>query len=337
MKSPASKAEVAADLGYKYFLQYTTEEDDPFYGKEYNSGDPDLWPIEPISLTVQDSKTLVSSFGKKPFGYKISFSNTDYVAKSATASTPGTMSNFSSIGPTEQLNIKPQLSAPGGNILATWPLTYDGYTIISGTSMATPYMAGAFALLKSQKPKLSVPQLYSLLQNTGKTLPWYYNKNIKSAAIHQGGGLLNIQNALAFESLITPTQLSAGLSHDYTTWNNTARLNFTISNISSRSKTYKFSHSTAALMQNLWWQEETYNNMYPFYGSAKFPASEVTIAGGKQATIFVDIVAPVPDPITWGDDAINLLLPMYTGFVTVANNADVFTIPYVGELWDDCK
>lgn len=337
IKSPASKAEVAAELGYKYFLQYTTEEDDPFYGKEYNSGDPDLWPLEPISLTVQDSKTLLSSFGKKPFEYKVSFSTTDYVAKSVTASTPGTMSNFSSIGPTFQLNIKPQLSAPGGNILATWPLTYDGYTIISGTSMATPYMAGAFALIKSQKPKLSVPQLYSLMQNTGKTLPWYYNKNIKSAAIHQGAGLLNVQNALAFESLITPTQLSAGLSHDYTTWNNTARLNFTISNLSSRSKTYKFSHTPAALMQNLWWKDETYNNMYPFYGSAKFPASEVTIAGGKQAIVFVDIVAPVPDPITWGDDAINLLLPMYTGFVTVTNNADVFTIPYVGELWDECK
>lgn len=145
------------------------------------------------------------------------------------------MSNFSSIGPTIQLNIKPQLSAPGGNIISTWPLTYDGYTIISGTSMATPYMAGAYALIKSQKPSLSVSQIYSLMQNTGKTLPWYYNKNIKSSAIHQGAGLLNVQNALAYEFLITPTQLSAGLSRDYMTWNNTARLNCTISNLSSLS------------------------------------------------------------------------------------------------------
>jgi len=293
--------------------------------------------VEPISLTVQDSKTLLSSFGKKPFQYKISLSTTDIAAKSVTASTPGTMSNFSSIGPTFQVNLKPQLSAPGGNILATWPLTYDGYTIISGTSMATPYMSGAYALIKSQKPKLSVSQIYSLMQNTGKTLPWYYNKNIKSSAVHQGAGLLNVQNALAYESLITPTQLSAGLAKDYTTWNNTARLNFTITNLSSRSKTYKFSHTPAALMQNLWWQEETYNNMYPFYGSAKFPASEVTIPGGQNKLVFVDIVAPVPDPVTWGDDAINLLLPMYTGFVTVTNNNDIFTIPYVGELWDESK
>ncbi|KAH9219415.1 peptidase S8/S53 domain-containing protein [Leptodontidium sp. 2 PMI_412] len=198
-----------------------------------STGDPAEWPLEAISLTVQDSKTLLSSFGKKPFQYKISLSSTDHAA--ILASTPGTMSNFSSIGPTIQLNIKPQLSAPGGNIISTWPLTYDGYTIISGTSMATPYMAGAYALIKSQKPSLSVSQIYSLMQNTGKTLPWYYNKNIKSSAIHQGAGLLNVQNALAYEFLITPTQLSAGLSRDYMTWNNTAGLNFTISNLSSLS------------------------------------------------------------------------------------------------------
>ncbi|KAH7323819.1 peptidase S8/S53 domain-containing protein [Rhexocercosporidium sp. MPI-PUGE-AT-0058] len=335
--SPASKAEVAAGLGYKYFLQFTTEEEDPFWGKEYNSGDPAEWPLEPISLTVQDSKTLLSSFGKMPFQYKIFLNSTDHAAKSVVASTPRTMSNFSSIGPTLQLNLKPQLSAPGGNILSTWPLTYNGYTIISGTSMATPYMAGAYALIKSQKPKLSVPQIYSLMQNTGKTLPWYYNKNIKSSAVHQGAGLLNVQNALAYESVITPTQLSAGLSKDYTTWNNIARLNFTISNLSSRIKTYKFSHTPAAMMQNLWWKEETYNNMYPFYGSARFPTSEVTIGGGGSKMVFVDIVAPVPDPATWGDDAVDLLLPMYTGFITVTNNNDVFTVPYVGQLWDESR
>ncbi|KAK0122871.1 hypothetical protein ONS96_009897 [Cadophora gregata f. sp. sojae] len=335
--SPADKAKAAATFGYKYFLQYTTEDQDPFWGKEYNIDEPAEWPVEPISLTVQDSKTLLSSFGKKPFHYKISLSTTEYAAKSVTASTPGTMSNFSSIGPTLQLNLKPQLCAPGGNILATWPLTYDGYTIMSGTSMATPYMAGAYALIKSQKPQLTVSQIYSLMQNTGKTLPWYYNNNIKSSAVHQGGGLLNVQHALAYESLITPSQLSAGVSKDYTTWNNTVRLNFTISNLSLRSKTYKFSHTPAAMMQHLWWQDETYNNMYPFYGSAKFPASEVSIPGGQSKLVFVDIVAPVPDPITWGNYSVNLLLPMYTGFVTVTNNNDVFTIPYVGELWDESR
>ncbi|KAL2062880.1 hypothetical protein VTL71DRAFT_5952 [Oculimacula yallundae] len=335
--NPATKAEAAANFGYKYFLQYTSEDEDPFYGKEYNSGNPSLWPIEPISLTVQDSQTLLSSFGKKPFQYKISLSSTSYVAKSVVASTPGTMSNFSSFGPTIQLNLKPQLSAPGGNILSTWPLSYNGYTIISGTSMATPYMAGAYALIKSQRPKFTVSQIYSLMQNTGKTLPWFYNNNIKSSALQQGAGLLNVQNALAYESLISPTQLSAGLSRDWTTWKNTAHLNFTITNLSSRSKTYKLSHTPAAFMQNLRWKEEIVNNMYPFYASAKFPSEEVVVNGGESKVVFVDILAPVPDPATWDDGVINFLLPMYTGFVVVKNNNDIFNVPYVGELWDESR
>lgn len=336
--APTAKSDAAASLGYKYFLQYTDDLWDPFYGQEYNAGDPAEWAIEPISLTVADSTALLNSFGKKPFQYKIVLSATDYGAKSVIASTPGTMSNFSSFGPTYQLNIKPQLSAPGGNILSTWPLAYDGYTIISGTSMSTPYMAGAFALIKSQKPTLSVKQIYALMQNTGKVLPWYFNSKINSAAIHQGAGLLSVTDALSSESVIIPSQLSAGDSHDYITWNNSILLNFTISNLSSRSKIYKFSHEGAGLMQNLFWQDETYNNMYPYYGSAKFPSGEVTIAGGKSTTVFVTIVAPVPDRATWGeDDYINLITPMYSGFVEVTNNNDLFTIPYVGELWDFSK
>ncbi|CZT11562.1 uncharacterized protein RAG0_15661 [Rhynchosporium agropyri] len=317
--NPSEKANLAASFGYKYFLQYTTTAQDPFYGKEYNSGNPSsYWQIEPISLTVRDSQTLLISFSKKPFQYKISLSSTNHAAKSVVASTPGFMSNFSSIGPTFRLNLKPQLSAPGGHILSTWGLGYGGYTIISGTSMATPYMAGAYALIKSQKPKLSVLQIYSLMQNSGKPLPWFYNQNTKSAAIQQGGGLLNVQNALAYESLITAPQLSAGLSKDYITWNNTAHLNFTITNLSTRSKVYKLSHTPAALMQNLWWKEEYNNHMYPYYATAKFPLDEVTVNGGESKLVLVDIVAPVPNEATWGDDAINLILPTYSEYPSVS-------------------
>ena len=49
--------------------------------------------------------------------------------------------------------------APGGKILSTWPLgPYGGYAIISGTSMATPFVAACYALVRSQNLGLSVQQ-----------------------------------------------------------------------------------------------------------------------------------------------------------------------------------
>jgi hypothetical protein len=336
--APEDKATVASWYGYKYFLSYALESDDPAYGKEYYVSNPEYeWPIEPLVLTVKDSKTLLSSYGKKSLQYKISMSSTNYMAKSTLASTAGFMSNYSSIGPTDQLTIKPQLSAPGGNILSTWPLVYDGYVIISGTSMSTPYMAASYALIKSQHPELSIREVYALMQNTGTPLNWFFNQNIKSAAIHQGSGLLNVHNALTWESHVIPAQLNAGLSLDWETWNNSVTLNFTITNRSPRSKTYTFSHEPAGLMQNLWWHEETYNNMYPFYGNVKFHSESVVIPGGKSSIVYVDVIAPVPDRATWGDDAINLQRPVYSGFITVHNNYEMYAIPYAGQIWDYCR
>jgi len=56
--------------------------------------------------------------------------------------------------------------APGSDIVSAAP--GESWATMSGTSMATPHVAGAFALLRSAKPNASVQDLYTALANTGK-------------------------------------------------------------------------------------------------------------------------------------------------------------------------
>lgn len=61
--------------------------------------------------------------------------------------------------------IKMALSAPGVNILSTLP--HNQYGALSGTSMATPYVASLVAIMKSIQPSLSAKEVFLILNSTG--------------------------------------------------------------------------------------------------------------------------------------------------------------------------
>ncbi|MFF6960999.1 S8 family serine peptidase [Streptomyces sp. NPDC008317] len=80
--------------------------------------------------------------------------------------------DFSSMGPLSGgYGLKPDLSAPGVDITAAMP--GGGYQTMSGTSMATPHVAGAAAILKQRHPDWTAARLKDALMSTSKVLADY--------------------------------------------------------------------------------------------------------------------------------------------------------------------
>lgn len=99
--------------------------------------------------------------------------------------------NYSGRGPTRRMIPKPDIVAPGSGIFSCSPPIngkYNGYTQRSGTSMATPIVSGAVALLLEKYPHLTNENVKYLLQNTATDLRLPRNQ--------QGYGLLNVEKLL---------------------------------------------------------------------------------------------------------------------------------------------
>jgi len=73
---------------------------------------------------------------------------------------------FSSRGPTADGRTKPDISAPGMTVRAAQAGTTSSYVTLSGTSMATPYVAGAALLARQAAPSATPAQIRSALTST---------------------------------------------------------------------------------------------------------------------------------------------------------------------------
>jgi subtilisin family serine protease len=73
------------------------------------------------------------------------------------------VASFSSRGPGPQNRQKPEVSAPGAAIVSAGNTGTSSYTTKSGTSMATPHVAGAVALLRAANPNITYAQVLTAL------------------------------------------------------------------------------------------------------------------------------------------------------------------------------
>ncbi|HEX7186445.1 MAG TPA: S8 family serine peptidase [Thermoanaerobaculia bacterium] len=89
----------------------------------------------------------------------------------------------SSQGPTRDNRFKPDTAAPGTNIVAAKGFAGpdDLWVSMSGTSMASPFVAGVAGLMLAVQPKLTAAQIEGIIQRTARPLPGGSFKWINSA------------------------------------------------------------------------------------------------------------------------------------------------------------
>jgi serine protease len=94
------------------------------------------------------------------------------------------------------------IAAPARNVLSTVP--GGGYSSFTGTSMATPHVAGAAALVLSVNPELSAVELKELLMNSGDANPATEGKTVSGKRLNIHNALLDADPSPGFTLKVTP-------------------------------------------------------------------------------------------------------------------------------------
>jgi subtilisin family serine protease len=174
------------------------------------------------------------------------------------------LADFSSRGPVDGFwdLVKPDIVAPGVNIYSTY--TGNRYAYMSGTSMATPHIAGCAALLKQLHPSWSPAMIQASLMNTAKDLGL--------SVFAQGAGRVQVGEAAHSAAVIAPGSIGFGLADELQpVWTRVAPLQ--LSNVSTGTVSYTFELS----------------GTLPVGTAIRFSPDSVVLDAGQTATISVEI------------------------------------------------
>lgn len=194
---------------------------------------------------------------------------------------PDIIASFSSRGPSVGNVLKPDLLAPGINILAqgftpgaTGEDRHLGYGQASGTSMAAPHVTGTFALLQQVHPDWSNAWIKSAMMSTSKYLHVYNHDDTPAQPLDMGAGRLDLANAADPGVILNPPSLSFGQVMD----GETATLTFLMTNVAGVTESYDLSSVYTG---------DGFDVLLPVAGMTVTP-SNVTLDQGESTLITVE-------------------------------------------------
>ncbi len=215
--------------------------------------------------------------------------------------TGGLISGFSSFGLAADLTLKPNIGAPGGNILSAYPLELGGSAVLSGTSMSSPHVAGGVALIMEARRDIGWSQMLRRVQNSADPKNWSGNPGLGllDHAHRQGAGMLDIMGVINSKTLVSPSQLSVGES-------DSGAKTFTINvdNGAKTSVTYDLSHVAAVATGPNTQSGASYNvtGVFDAAASVSFSVPSVTVPrnGRSSFDVMIDANPGLPERSIYG-------------------------------------
>lgn len=220
----------------------------------YNRGE-DPTPNALVTMAVDDDPTIEAVFISNDDGLKLKEAISAALAAAegnqdappysvrvrfSIGPDPNKISNFSSLGPSIDYAIKPDLVATGSSVYTAGQTinaggglyTSSGYVTTSGTSFSSPMVAGAAAVVKATRPALYGDDYRSLIVNSAR--PLLSGDGTVQDVMKGGAGALDLAAALKNTLTARPTSLSFGL-RDSTldTWKQ-----IIVKNISKETRSY---------------------------------------------------------------------------------------------------
>jgi len=213
------KAIYAQEQGVIALLIYNNEEG-TFQGTVENKNNPVDIPV--ATITKKDGEWLNRQANKESLYIHTNYQQIDK-----------SIAPFSSRGPvTINWDIKPEVLAPGTNIISTIP---GGYEVLQGTSMAAPHVSGAIAVMKEARPNWTNDQIIGAIKTTAKQMKQENGRPFDP--IEQGMGEIQLEKAIHTKTIIDNPLLAFGKINNY---HETNRIEIAIENTTNEPLSYSF-------------------------------------------------------------------------------------------------